>query len=76
MIAVLLGDSRILLFSYVSIFDELQIISQVFADHKEANSTRHLNKITGRITTLKPRTPTVAAAFQESLSTLIEKIDR
>ena len=54
----------------------LQIVSQVFADHKQASSTRHLNRVTGRVTTLKPRTPTVAAGFHQSLSTLLDKITR
>lgn len=52
------------------------IIAQMFGDLRDRQITKTLSKTTGRYVTLKPRTPTVAASFNESLLSLIDTMSR
>ncbi|XP_076459661.1 unconventional myosin-XV-like isoform X2 [Babylonia areolata] len=53
-----------------------KIIAQMFSDLRDRQITKTLSKTTGRYVTLKPRTPTVAASFNESLLSLIDTMSR
>ena len=53
-----------------------QMIAQMFSDLRDRQITKTLSKTTGRYVTLKPRTPTVAASFNESLLSLIDTMSR
>ncbi len=53
-----------------------QMISEMFRELRESTLTRTVSKITGLYVTLKPRTPTVAASFHESLLNLIDTMSR
>nr|KAG5714689.1 hypothetical protein BaRGS_000177 [Batillaria attramentaria] len=53
-----------------------KIIAQMFGDLRDRQITKTLSKTTGRYVTLKPRTPTVAASFNESLLSLIDTMSR
>ena len=48
----------------------------MFSDLRDRQITKTLSKTTGRYVTLKPRTPTVAASFNESLLSLIDTMSR
>ena len=51
-----------------------KLISKMFLDLHNLNETaRVMHKPNGQFITMKPRTPTVAARFQESLSQLLGK---
>lgn len=52
------------------------MIAQMFKDMRDRLITKTLSKTTGRFVTMKPRTPTVAANFCESLLSLIETMSR
>lgn len=52
------------------------MIAQMFEDLQNRSITKTLSKTTGRYITLKPRTPTVAASFNESLLSLIDTMSR
>ena len=52
------------------------MIAQMFTDLRDRQITKTLSKTTGRYVTLKPRTPTVAASFNESLLSLIDTMSR
>ena len=52
-----------------------KLISKMFLDLHNLNETaRVMHKPNGQFITMKPRTPTVAARFQESLSQLLGKV--
>ncbi|XP_052263037.1 unconventional myosin-XV-like isoform X3 [Dreissena polymorpha] len=53
-----------------------KMIAQMFKDMRDRLITKTLSKTTGRFVTMKPRTPTVAASFSESLLSLIETMSR
>lgn len=53
-----------------------KIIAQMFKDMRDRLITKTLSKTTGRFVTVKPRTPTVAANFSESLLSLIDTMSR
>lgn len=53
-----------------------QLIAQMFKDMRDRLITKTLSKTTGRFVTMKPRTPTVAANFCESLLSLIDTMSR
>ncbi|PVD39191.1 hypothetical protein C0Q70_01819 [Pomacea canaliculata] len=53
-----------------------KLIAQMFADLRDRQITKTLSKTTGRYVTMKPRTPTVAASFNESLLSLIDSMSR
>ena len=53
-----------------------QMISEMFRELRESTLTRTVSKITGLYVTLKPKTPTVAASFHESLINLIDIMSR
>ena len=59
-----------------NVFLCLQLIAQMFKDMRDRLITKTLSKTTGRFVTMKPRTPTVAANFSESLLSLIETMSR
>ena len=48
----------------------------MFKDMRDRFINKTINKATGRFVTMKPRTPTVAANFSESLLSLIETMSR
>lgn len=53
-----------------------KLIAQMFKDMRDRLITKTLSKTTGRFVTMKPRTPTVAANFCESLLSLIDTMSR
>ncbi|KAK0058154.1 unconventional myosin-XV-like isoform X1, partial [Biomphalaria pfeifferi] len=53
-----------------------KMIAQMFKDHRDRLITKTLSKTTGLLVTKKPRTPTVAANFTESLLSLIDTMSR
>ncbi|KAH9489186.1 Unconventional myosin-XV, partial [Bulinus truncatus] len=53
-----------------------KMIAQMFKDHRDRLITKTLSKTTGLLVTKKPRTPTVAANFTESLLSLIDAMSR
>ena len=61
---------------FIIIFISFQIIAQMFRDMRDRLITKTLSKTTGRYVTVKPRTPTVAANFSESLLSLIDTMSR
>ena len=73
----MLGLYGLILISYISVIGFLfQIIAQMFKDMRDRLITKTLSKTTGRYVTVKPRTPTVAANFSESLLSLIDTMSR
>ncbi|WAQ96708.1 MYO15-like protein [Mya arenaria] len=53
-----------------------KMIAQMFKEMRDRFINKTLNKATGRFVTMKPRTPTVAANFSESLLSLIDTMSR
>ena len=53
-----------------------EIISQMFLDLREQTLNRTVSKLTGLYVTTKPKTPTVAASFHESLILLMENMGK
>merc|ERR1712223_195665 len=54
-----------------------KLISKMFLDlHNLNETTRTMHKANGQFITMKPRTPTVAARFQESLSNLLASLSQ
>ena len=53
------------------------MISEMFVEHRAQNeATKGGSKSNGRFVTMKPRTPTVAARFHESLQQLLESMSK
>lgn len=51
------------------------MLSKMFATLRSRDeATKTLNKANGRFVTMKPRTPTVAARFSDSLSLLLDSM--
>ena len=48
----------------------------MFKELREQTISRTVSKLTGLYVTLKPKTPTVAASFHESLVLLIEAMSK
>ena len=48
----------------------------MFKEMRDRFITKTLSKTTGRYVTVKPRTPTVAAGFTESLLCLIDSMSK
>ncbi|OWF46490.1 unconventional myosin-XV-like isoform X2 [Mizuhopecten yessoensis] len=53
-----------------------RMIASMFKEMRDRLITKTLSKSTGRYVTLKPRTPTVAAGFTESLLSLIDTMSK
>uniref|UniRef100_T1JBR9 Unconventional myosin-XV n=1 Tax=Strigamia maritima TaxID=126957 RepID=T1JBR9_STRMM len=59
------------------ISSKLQMISKMFMDLRNTGeATKTVNRNNGRFVTMKPRTPTVAARFNDSLLALVENMTR
>jgi hypothetical protein len=54
----------------------LQTLSKMFLELRDSGERRTLSKMTGFYVTQKPKTPTVAASFHESLSSLIDTMTK
>ena len=53
------------------------MISEMFAEHRaQSEAAKSGSKSNGRFVTMKPRTPTVAARFHESLQQLLDSMGR
>ena len=52
----------------------LQILSGMFVEVRHGTENKSLTKANGRFVTMKPRTPTVAARFSDSLNSLIDSM--
>ncbi|GAB6020238.1 Unconventional myosin-XV [Chamberlinius hualienensis] len=56
---------------------KLELISEMFLDLRSTSeAAKTINKANGRFVTMKPRTPTVAARFNDSLSQLVESMSQ
>ncbi|XP_037094410.1 unconventional myosin-XV-like isoform X2 [Pollicipes pollicipes] len=56
---------------------DVPMISEMFVEHRAHNeAAKAANKSNGRFVTMKPRTPTVAARFHESLTQLLESMTK
>jgi len=68
------------LFSLISNYIHRKLISKMFKDMREKRDgeqhQRSCSTKTGRFVTLKPKTPTVAAQFHDSLTNLLEAMSR
>lgn len=54
-----------------------QMVSKMFTALRNTYETsKTLNKANGRFVTMKPRTPTVAARFHDSLQQLLESMSK
>jgi myosin heavy subunit len=55
---------------------KLKLISKIFRDMREVDEHQRSISKTGRFVTMKPKTPTVAAKFNDSLNTLMEAMSK
>jgi myosin-15 len=54
-----------------------QMVSKMFQRVRSSHETaKTINKANGRFVTMKPRTPTVAARFHDSLQQLLESMSK
>lgn len=59
------------------ISSKIKLISSMFENFRNIyESTKTINKANGRFVTMKPRTPTVAARFHDSLQQLLTLMDK
>ena len=53
-----------------------QMLSKMFKDLRENHENQRSVSKTGRFVTMKPKTPTVAAKFHDSLTNLLEAMSK
>lgn len=59
------------------ISSKIKLISNMFENYRNLyEGTKTINKANGRFVTMKPRTPTVAARFHDSLQQLLAHMDK
>ncbi|KAK6643275.1 hypothetical protein RUM43_004780 [Polyplax serrata] len=59
------------------ISSKIKLISTMFENYRNVyESTKTINKANGRFVTMKPRTPTIAARFHDSLQQLLALMDK